>query len=152
MKQNHILSISQVVDQIKSSLRLNFTKISELSCVIFSNYLNKIKHHPIKGSTVLALGDFSIYSPRGQLQFQIKDLFLSGDGNLWLAYEKLKNELEKEGLFDISLKKPIPKYPLKILGNGNLTVKLLVQAASFTASAKTKIESVGGTREILDSN
>ncbi len=45
-----------------------------------------------------------------------------------------------------------PKYPLKVLGNGNLKVKLVVQAASFTASAKTKIESVGGTCEILDSN
>ena len=45
-----------------------------------------------------------------------------------------------------------PKYPLKVLGNGNLKVKLLVQAASFTASAKTKIESVGGTCEIFGSN
>ena len=43
-----------------------------------------------------------------------------------------------------------PKYPLKVLGNGNLKVKLLVQAASFTASAKNKIESAGGTCEIFD--
>ena len=45
-----------------------------------------------------------------------------------------------------------PKYPLKVLGNGDLKVKLVVQAASFTASAKTKIESAGGTCEIFDSN
>ena len=45
-----------------------------------------------------------------------------------------------------------PKYPLKILGNGNLTVKLLVQAASLTASAKTKIESAGGTCEVFEAN
>ena len=45
-----------------------------------------------------------------------------------------------------------PRYPLKVLGNGNLKVKLVVQAASFTASAKTKIESVGGTCEIFDTN
>ncbi len=43
-----------------------------------------------------------------------------------------------------------PKYPLKILGNGKLKVKLLVQAAAFTASAKNKIESAGGTCEIFD--
>ncbi len=43
-----------------------------------------------------------------------------------------------------------PKYPLKILGNGNLKVKLTVQASAFTASAKSKIEKVGGTCEILD--
>ncbi len=41
-----------------------------------------------------------------------------------------------------------PKHPLKILGNGKLTVKLNVQAAAFTASAKSKIESLGGTCEI----
>jgi len=40
-----------------------------------------------------------------------------------------------------------PKHPLKILGNGNLKVKLVVQAAAFTASAKEKIEKAGGTCE-----
>ncbi len=43
-----------------------------------------------------------------------------------------------------------PKHPLKVLGNGNLKVKLTVQAASFTASARSKIESVGGICEVLD--
>ena len=43
-----------------------------------------------------------------------------------------------------------PKYPLKVLGNGNLKVKLTVQAALFTASAKSKIEAVGGTCEVFD--
>ena len=43
-----------------------------------------------------------------------------------------------------------PKHPLKILGNGDLSVKLTVQAAAFTASARTKIESAGGSCEILD--
>jgi len=41
-----------------------------------------------------------------------------------------------------------PKHPLKVLGNGELKVKLKVQAAAFTASAKQKIESAGGTCEI----
>ena len=43
-----------------------------------------------------------------------------------------------------------PKHPLKVLGNGSLKVKLTVQAASFTASAKTKIEAAGGTCEVFD--
>ena len=41
-----------------------------------------------------------------------------------------------------------PKYPLKILGNGKLNVKLKVQAAAFTSTAKSKIEAAGGTCEI----
>ncbi len=43
-----------------------------------------------------------------------------------------------------------PKYPLKVLGNGTLKLKLTVQAASFTASAKSKIEAAGGTCEVFD--
>ncbi|MBD2548758.1 50S ribosomal protein L15 [Microcystis elabens FACHB-917] len=43
-----------------------------------------------------------------------------------------------------------PRYPLKVLGNGELTVKLTVQAAAFTASARAKIEAAGGTCEIID--
>ena len=43
-----------------------------------------------------------------------------------------------------------PKHPLKVLGNGELKVKLTIQAAAFTATARNKIEAAGGTCEILD--
>ncbi|MBD2719410.1 MULTISPECIES: 50S ribosomal protein L15 [unclassified Synechococcus] len=43
-----------------------------------------------------------------------------------------------------------PRYPLKVLGNGELKVKLTVHAAAFTASARAKIEAAGGTCEIID--
>ena len=42
-----------------------------------------------------------------------------------------------------------PKDPLKILGNGKLEVKVTVQAAAFTSSAKKKIEEAGGSCEIF---
>lgn len=42
-----------------------------------------------------------------------------------------------------------PKHPLKVLGNGELNVKLTVQASAFTASARTKIEAAGGSCEII---
>ena len=51
------------------------------------------------------------------------------------------DSLVKEGLLTK------PKYPLKILGNGDLKVKLTVQASAFTSSAKKKIEAAGGTCE-----
>ena len=43
-----------------------------------------------------------------------------------------------------------PKHPLKVLGNGNLSNKLIVQASAFTESARKKIESAGGKCELLD--
>lgn len=42
-----------------------------------------------------------------------------------------------------------PKHPLKVLGSGDLTVKLTVQAAAFTASARQKIEAAGGTCDVI---
>ena len=54
------------------------------------------------------------------------------------------DSLVKEGLVTK------PKDPLKVLGNGNLKVKLTVQASAFTASARRKIEAAGGNCEILD--
>ena len=65
------------------------------------------------------------------------------------------NEL-KEGTvvnLDLLVKEGIltkPKNPLKILGNGKLEVKLTVQAAAFTTSAKKKIEEAGGSCELYD--
>ena len=43
-----------------------------------------------------------------------------------------------------------PKYPLKVLGNGEIKVKLKVQAHAFTKVAKEKIESIGGSCEIIN--
>ena len=54
------------------------------------------------------------------------------------------DSLVKEGLLTK------PKNPLKILGNGKLEVKLTVQAAAFTTSAKKKIEDVGGKWELYN--
>jgi large subunit ribosomal protein L15 len=42
-----------------------------------------------------------------------------------------------------------PKHPLKVLGNGDLKMKLTVQAAAFTASAREKIEAAGGSCELI---
>ncbi|MEO1001967.1 MAG: 50S ribosomal protein L15 [Cyanobacteria bacterium J06638_7] len=42
-----------------------------------------------------------------------------------------------------------PKHPLKLLGDGELTVKLTVQAAAFTASARSKIEAAGGSCDVI---
>ncbi len=53
------------------------------------------------------------------------------------------DSLVKEGLVTS------PKHPLKVLGNGELGVKLTVQASAFTASARAKIEAAGGSCELI---
>lgn len=56
----------------------------------------------------------NIYKPNGGLTLQVESLELVGDGALKIAYDKLKNKLEEEGLFSEKRKKNIPEYPHKI--------------------------------------
>ena len=67
---------------------------------------------------------------------------------------KLNNFKENDTVnIDSLVKKGLlfkPKYPLKILGNGEIKVKLKVQAHAFTKAAKEKIESLGGSCEIIN--
>ena len=71
-------------------------------------------HNPEPGLKVTVNGDLSLYSPRGQFQLQIKNLYPSGQGELWLQYEALRRRLEYEGLFDPGKKKDISRYPNQI--------------------------------------
>jgi large subunit ribosomal protein L15 len=62
------------------------------------------------------------------------------------------NESEVVNIDSLVKKKLLfkPKFPLKILGNGEVKVKLKVQAHAFTKVAKEKIEAAGGSCEIIN--
>ena len=85
-------------------------KDSELSCVIFSQYLNKCKSILVPGNSVVATGCLSIYKPKGNFQFKSFSVSSIGQGQFWKEYEKLKLKLSNEGLFDEAHKKKIPRY------------------------------------------
>lgn len=87
---------------------------SEISAVMFSSHARNLNFSPKDGDKVIIEGHVSIYEPRGSYQVYIKKMEIDGIGDLYLAYEKLKKELEEAGYFKQSLKKPIPKYPKAI--------------------------------------
>lgn len=87
---------------------------SQLSAVIFQGVNRAFKFKPEDGLKVLARGQVSAYPKRGNYQLIISSLEPAGKGALQLAFEQLKEKLEKEGLFDQSRKKPIPVLPQKI--------------------------------------
>ena len=66
-----------------------------------------------------------------------------------LADLKAGSVVTRESLVEAGLLTS-PKHPLKVLGNGDLKVKLTVRAAAFTASAREKIEAAGGSCELID--
>ncbi len=87
---------------------------SRINAIMFSSYAKKLTFTPCDGKKVLVSGRISIYEATGSYQIYVDDMQEDGLGNLYLAYEKLKADLEKEGLFDQKYKKPIPKYPHRI--------------------------------------
>ncbi|MCP6711280.1 exodeoxyribonuclease VII large subunit, partial [Klebsiella pneumoniae] len=67
-----------------------------------------------EGDEVLIEARVSVYERRGNYQIYVNKMHLDGIGNLYQRLEELKKALTKQGLFDMSHKKPIPKFPKKI--------------------------------------
>ncbi|MFE8695502.1 exodeoxyribonuclease VII large subunit [Cytobacillus sp. FJAT-53684] len=100
-----------------SSGHMYFTLKDEkarILAVMFSRNNRSMKFSPENGMKVLIRGDLTVYEPSGQYQIYIKEMQPDGIGDLYLAFEQLKEKLEKEGLFSSENKKPIPKFPKTI--------------------------------------
>lgn len=84
---------------------------AQIRAIMFSSATRTLNFSPKEGDKVLVTGNISLYEPQGAYSIQVFNMELDGIGALYLAYEKLKEELEKKGYFDPSRKKPIPSYP-----------------------------------------
>ncbi len=87
---------------------------SSISAVMFYVSARKLQFKPEDGMKVLVKGEVSIYPATGKYQIIVRKMIEDGVGNLYVAYNQLKNRLEKEGYFKEEHKKPIPKFPNKI--------------------------------------
>lgn len=82
--------------------------------VMFNSSAKRLKFMPEDGMKVIARGRVSVYEASGQYQLYVDDMQPDGVGALNLAYEQLKEKLQKEGLFSDLHKKPLPPYPEKV--------------------------------------
>ncbi len=87
---------------------------SLIKCVMFKSSTSTLTFVPKDGMKVLILGTVAVYEAGGVYQIYCKAMQEDGIGDLYKAYEELKNKLEKEGLFDKSHKKKIPVMPKTI--------------------------------------
>lgn len=87
---------------------------SRINAVMFQGQTKNLKFKPEDGMKVLVTGKISVYEATGGYQIYVSDMIEDGVGNLYVAFEQLKKKLEKEGLFDQSIKKKIPRIPKKI--------------------------------------
>ena len=84
---------------------------SLIKCIMFKSYTTNLNFVPKDGMKVMILGTVSVFERDGVYQIYCKAMQEDGLGSLHIAYEELKAKLEKEGLFDNSHKKTIPKMP-----------------------------------------
>ena len=139
--EEEYISVSQLTDYIKklinSDSRLkqvyvrgeisNFKRYSSGHCyfslkdegsvipgVMFYGFASKLKFEPENGMKVLVRGYVDVYKSRGNYQLYAQRITEDGLGELHIAFEQLKKELESKGYFDDDLKKPIPKFPKKV--------------------------------------
>lgn len=85
-------------------------KSGEMSCVIFSSYVSRLNFNVEEGMRVLVSGSINVYEQRGSLQLVIRQMKQDGLGDLYLEFEKRKQDLLRAGYFDESHKKAKPDY------------------------------------------
>jgi exodeoxyribonuclease VII large subunit len=135
----HILTVTRLTAQIKSLLEGSFPDVwvegeisnltipqsghayftlkdehSQVRAVLFRSSQRFLKFTLQHGMKVICRGRVSLYEPRGEYQLILEYLEPRGMGALQLAFEQLKAKLEKEGLFDLDRKKPLPLLPRRI--------------------------------------
>lgn len=87
---------------------------SKINAIMFRSNAIKVPFKPIDGTKVLVTGRISLYEAMGSYQIYVDEMIEDGVGNLYVAFEQLKEKLNKEGLFKEEHKKQIPKVPKKV--------------------------------------
>ena len=87
---------------------------SALKCVMFKGNALRLRFRPENGMKIIAMGKVSVYPRDGAYQLYCTSLSPDGVGDLYVAFEQLKEKLHQEGLFAPEHKKPLPRFPQRI--------------------------------------
>jgi exodeoxyribonuclease VII, large subunit len=87
---------------------------STIKCIMFKSFASLIKFKPSDGMKVVITGQVSVFERDGAYQIYCRTMTPEGLGELYLAYEQLKDKLNKEGLFDSAHKKKLPYLPNRV--------------------------------------
>lgn len=87
---------------------------AQIAAVMWRSRAEQVDFELEDGLQVRALGNIRLYEKTGRYQIDILQIQPAGAGALQLAFEQLKKKLYNEGLFDDSLKKPLPSFPEKV--------------------------------------
>ncbi len=102
-----------------------------LNCVIWKSIYTQNGVHIKEGDIIIITGTPEIYPARGSFSMKVNTIEYAGEGALKKAYDELKFSLEREGLFAVSKKRPLPLYPKRI---GVITSRSGVVIQDFNAN------------------
>ncbi len=103
--------------KLHSSGHMYFTlkdENSRINCIMFNSNCENLMFIPKEGMRVVCKGQVSIYERDGKYQLYVNHMEVAGIGALYIAYQQLKERLEKEGLFHSKHKGELPYLPKKI--------------------------------------
>ncbi len=89
-------------------------ELAQVRCVMFRNRGQYLDWEPREGLRVEVRALVTLYEARGDFQLNVESMRRAGQGALFEAFLRLRDKLEKEGLFDAAHKKPLPFYPRRI--------------------------------------
>lgn len=87
---------------------------SKVNCFLPASYVKNLSYALGDGLEVIVHGYVNVYKKGGTYTLFVKNIEVSGEGNLSLAFDILKKKLEAEGIFDRDRKKPLPRFPKKL--------------------------------------
>ena len=88
---------------------------ARVQCVMFRQHALGLDFQPADGMRVTVRASASIYPQNGSFQLYVTAMRKAGQGELYIRFEKLKQKLMAEGLFDPARKREIPTLP-KVIG------------------------------------
>ncbi len=137
-REERILTVGELTGRIRSVLETDFQSVTvqgeissfklhassghryvtlkdaeaSISCTLWRS--RRLFFTPQDGMNVVAQGRITVYPPRGTYQLDVTELRPLGEGELQIAFEKLKRRLAEEGLFEKARKRPLPQFPERI--------------------------------------
>ncbi|HEV8590580.1 MAG TPA: exodeoxyribonuclease VII large subunit [Pyrinomonadaceae bacterium] len=133
------MTVSELTSKIKTELELRFRSVwvegeivnfseagsghwyfslndgfSQIKASCFRSTNQRVRFKPQNGITVRVRGSLTVYEPRGEYQIVVDSLKPVGEGALRLAFEQIREKLDREGLFDVALKRRLPAFPRKV--------------------------------------
>ncbi len=110
--------IGEVSGFSKSGIHYYFTlkdSDSMIKCAIWGTNARNIDMKLVEnGKKIVVIGDISPYPKGGNYSLSVRHVEAAGEGDLMAEFNRIKELLEKEGLFDQKYKKPIPEFPYRV--------------------------------------